>query len=91
MELNEQVAYLRGLVEGQEFGEEKDMVLWGQILNLFDIVSAEINNLREADEDLEEYVEAIDEDLGYLEESYYPEEEMEENTEGAGEKEEIKS
>ena len=80
MELNEQVAYLRGLIEGQEFGEEKDMILWEQVLNLFDLVSVEISNLKDQDDDLEEYVEAIDEDLGYLEERYCPVEDAEEDT-----------
>jgi cell division septum initiation protein DivIVA len=81
MELNEQVAYLRGLIEGQEFGEEKDMILWEQVLNLFDLVSAEISNLKDQDDDLEEYVEAIDEDLGYLEERYCPAGDAEEEVE----------
>lgn len=80
MELNEQVAYLRGLIEGQEFGGEKDMILWEQVLNLFDLVSVEISNLKDQDDDLEEYVEAIDEDLGYLEERYCPVGDAEEDT-----------
>jgi len=84
MELSEQVAYLRGLIEGQEFGEEKDIIIWEQVLNLFDLVSAEIKNLKDQEDDLEEYVVAIDEDLGYLEEQYCPAEAEEdpESTEG---------
>ncbi|HEY8344840.1 MAG TPA: hypothetical protein VIL66_06560 [Bacillota bacterium] len=70
MDLSEQVAYFRGLIEGQEFGGEKDIILWEQVLNLFDLVSAEIKKLKDQDDDLEEYVTAIDEDLGYLEEQY---------------------
>ncbi|NLY91174.1 MAG: hypothetical protein GX081_06155 [Firmicutes bacterium] len=72
MELKEQVAYLRGLIEGQQFQGEKEEVLWTQLLNICDLISMEIENLRDDHEELNEYVEAIDEDLGYLEEQYYP-------------------
>ncbi|HBK69708.1 MAG TPA: hypothetical protein DEB05_00400 [Firmicutes bacterium] len=81
MELKEQVAYLRGLIEGQEFPEEREEVLWTQLLNVCDLISIEIENMRDDQEELNEYVEAIDEDLGYLEEQYYPMEEAEESEE----------
>ncbi len=72
MELKEQVAYLRGLIQGQQFQGEKDEVLWTQLLNICDLISMEIEDLRDDHDELNEYVEAIDEDLGYLEEQYYP-------------------
>lgn len=78
MELKEQVAYLRGLIEGQEFQGAREEVLWTQLMNVCDLVSIEIENMRDDHEELNEYVEAIDEDLGYLEEQYYPLEENEE-------------
>lgn len=72
MELKEQVAYLRGLVQGQQFQGEKEEVLWTQLLNICDIISLELEDIRAAYDGLNEYVEAIDEDLGELEEEYYP-------------------
>ena len=77
MELKEQVAYLRGLIQGQQFQGEKEEVLWTQLLNICDLISEEIEDLREDHRELSEYVEAIDEDLGYLEEQYYPMEDEE--------------
>ena len=67
MELKEQVAYLRGLIQGQQFQGEKEAVLWTQLLNICDLIAMEIEDLHDDQEELNEYVEAIDEDLGYLE------------------------
>ncbi|NLC53674.1 MAG: hypothetical protein GX770_06875 [Firmicutes bacterium] len=72
MELKEQVAYLRGLIQGQEFQDEKDQVLWTQLLNICDLIAMDLEDLRDDHDELNEYVEALDEDLGYLEEQYYP-------------------
>lgn len=72
MELKEQVAYLRGLIQGQQFQGEKEEVLWTQLMNICDLISLEIEDLRDDHEELNEYVEALDEDLGYLEEQCYP-------------------
>ncbi|HHW11779.1 MAG TPA: hypothetical protein GXX33_02055 [Firmicutes bacterium] len=72
MELKEQVAYLRGLIEGQEFQEEKEQVLWTQLLNICDQIAMDLEDIRGEQEELNQYVEAIDEDLSYLEEQYYP-------------------
>ena len=47
MELKEQVAYLRGLIEGQEFQGERDGILWTQLLNICDLISLEIENMRD--------------------------------------------
>ena len=82
MDLKEQVAYLRGLIEGQEFQGEKEEVLWQQLLNVCDLVTLEIEEMKEEHEELYEYVEAIDEDLGYLEEENYLLEENDEDEEG---------
>ena len=48
-------------------------------MNICDLISVEIENIRDDHAELNDYVEAIDEDLGYLEEIYYP---PEENMEG---------
>ncbi|HEY8392057.1 MAG TPA: hypothetical protein VIL83_04960 [Capillibacterium sp.] len=77
MELKEQVAYLRGLIQGQQFQGEKEEVLWTQLLNICDLIAEEMEDLRADHEELSEYVEAIDEDLGYIEEQYYPVEDEE--------------
>jgi|SRR5690554_662519 len=76
-ELNEQVAYLRGLVEGHEFAEGKDRILWEKAWQIFNLAAGGLELLQKEQKQLEEYIEAIDEDLGFLEDHYYPPENLE--------------
>ncbi len=91
-ELNEQVAYLRGLVEGHEFAEGKSRVLWEKTLEIFTLAAEGLEQLQKEQKHLAEYIEAIDEDLGFLEDHFYaPEESDQEEGEiqlrSSGEKE----
>lgn len=74
MRFKEHLAYLHGLLEGQTFTEERDRNLWEQTLELFGLIDLELDDLIEAQSEMEEYLEAVDEDLGYLEEHSYPKE-----------------
>lgn len=80
-ELSEQVAYLRGLVAGRDLAGENTKILWERVVQIFDLTAGELGLLRKEQEQLQEYIEAIDEDLGYLEDHYYPVENPEEEAE----------
>ncbi|NLY88025.1 MAG: hypothetical protein GX085_00120 [Firmicutes bacterium] len=78
-DLNEQVAYLRGLVEGRDLNTVEDTeILWKRVVQILDLAAGEVGRLHKEQEQLREYIEAIDEDLGYLEDHYYPAENPEE-------------
>lgn len=76
-ELNEQVAYLRGLVEGHESIEGKNRILWEKTLEIFTLAADGLELLQKGQKQLEEYIEAIDEDLGFLEDHFYSPEDSE--------------
>lgn len=82
-ELKKRVAYLQGLAEGLR-GEEispQEQVLQG-ILDVLENLTDIVAQMREAQEDLEEYVYAVDDDLSDLEEDFYePEDDEEEQWE----------
>lgn len=81
-DLTEQVAYLRGLIEGRDLAAaENAKILWKQVVHTLDLVAGEMRRLSKEQEQLREYIEAIDEDLGYLEDQYYPAEDQEEEEE----------
>lgn len=81
-DLNEQVAYLRGLVEGRDLTSgENTEILWKRVVQILDLTAAEVGRIHKEQEQLREYIEAIDEDLGYLEDHYYPAEMEEEEAE----------
>lgn len=78
-DLTEQVAYLRGLVEGRDLTTgENTKILWKQVVQTLDLAAGEMRRLGKEQEQLKEYIEAIDEDLGHLEDHYYPAENLEE-------------
>ena len=66
--LSDRVSYLKGLAEGLKLDTEKNEgKLIEKILELLDDMSKELASLREDQDDLSSYVEAIDNDLGDLE------------------------
>lgn len=71
-ELMERIAYLQGLAEGldlkQDTGEGK---ILGGILEVLAEITAEMEEIAGDYQDLEEYVGAVDESLGELEDDYY--------------------
>ncbi len=72
--LNEKIAYLKGLTEGYGFSEEDRVQnVLTEVITILQEMAYEIENLQEAHNELETYVEEIDEDLDLLEEVYYSE------------------
>lgn len=79
-DLRQKVAYLHGLAEGLEIDDgSKEGKVLTQIIDVLGEIAEAVTNVQNAHEELEEYVEDIDEDLS-LEEDYYCDEEDEEMT-----------
>lgn len=74
--IKEKIAYLRGLLEGGNlYGKDPNAkVFWDHLLSILDDVAESIDALGANQEELAEYVEAIDSDLMDLEEEAYPDE-----------------
>lgn len=73
--IKEKVAYLQGLTKGlnvSDASSEGKLIL--NIIDVLDDMAEEIKNVHMVHEDLENYVETIDEDLTELEEEVYEEE-----------------
>ena len=68
--LSDRVTYLKGLAEGLKLDTDKNEgKLIEKILELLSDVTKEMESLREDQDDLSAYVEAIDNDLGDLEDA----------------------
>jgi ribosomal protein S27E len=78
-EVKEQVAYLKGLLDGSDFlaKEGKERVVWEKLLELFSSVAERLEELKTGQQDLERYAEALDDDLAEVEEEVYGEGEEE--------------
>ncbi len=73
-DLKERTAYLRGLIEGAAFPkDEKEKLIWDGLLDFCDEAAQELHELSDSQNEFEEYIEAIDEDLGTLEKYFYNE------------------
>lgn len=72
--LYEKVAYLKGLAEGMELKEDKkEAKLLLHIIDALEDFADAIAEVSEAQEDLDEYVEALDEDLAEVEDEVFAE------------------
>ena len=73
--LTDKISYLQGLAEGMKLNQEKDSnrLITG-ILDVLGEVGESFEALAEAQEELSNYVESIDEDLADLEANLYDEE-----------------
>jgi len=81
-DLRERVAYLRGLTEGLDFTQDhKQKLIWDGVLNFCDEVAEDLHEFRDSQNDLADYIEAIDEDLGVVEKYFYGQEENDEEQE----------
>ncbi len=71
--VQEKLAYLRGLIAGAEFFGKDQMAknIWNQLLEIIDDLGQEVAELRMAQEDMEDYVDAIDDDLAEIQEDVY--------------------
>ncbi|WP_050607610.1 CD1247 N-terminal domain-containing protein [Clostridium niameyense] len=68
------VAYLRGLMDGLEINKDtKEGRIILEIINILDSLAEEVNDIKESQSILQEYVETIDADLLSLQENIYDE------------------
>lgn len=70
--LQERVAYLKGLAEGLEVekdGPEGRLLV--EIINVLEDTAGELCQLAEGQRDMEEYINALDESVGQLEDDYW--------------------
>jgi ribosomal protein S27E len=81
-DLNEKVSYLRGLAEGMGYKEDtNEGKLFTHIIDILDEMAQAIAELETSQAELDEYVEAIDEDLADIEDEVFGEEDDEEDDE----------
>lgn len=72
--LSERVAYLRGLSDGLDVDQStKEGKLFSAIIGVLEEMAEEIDILDENQQELDEYVDAIDEDLARVEDDVYEE------------------
>ncbi len=71
MTINENAAYLKGLAEGYGIAASKEGEIISKLIELVSDMSDKINALEADNQDLREYIEEIDEDLGNVEEDFY--------------------
>lgn len=73
MTLREQIAYVRGLIEGSDMtgNEVPARTVWEKMLEIFETVADQMEEVELHQEEVEEYVEAIDADLGDLEDEMF--------------------
>jgi endogenous inhibitor of DNA gyrase (YacG/DUF329 family) len=82
-ELKERIAFLQGLAEGLELKQETgEGRILGEILAILSEMADELEQLSDEHQDLEEYLSAVDESLGELEDDYYNNGEYPEDEEG---------
>ena len=79
MNLNEKVAYLKGLAEGLKVDtNETNGKLISAMIDVLDEMAKSIADLEDTAEYLDSYIEELDEDLGMVEEDLYCDEDDEE-------------
>jgi hypothetical protein len=70
----EKVAYIRGLAEGLELDQDKKEVkVLNAIIDLLDDMALSLSEVKENMEDMADQIDAVDEDLGSLEDDFYDE------------------
>ena len=75
--LTDRISYLKGMAAGMKLNMEKDSnKLMLEMLGVMGEIAEEMAAMTEAHNDLNEYVESIDDDLASLEETLFGEEEL---------------
>ena len=80
--LTDRISYLKGMAAGMKLNMEKDAnQLMMEMLGVMGEMAEEMAAMDEAHNDLNEYVESIDDDLANLEETLFGDEELDEEDE----------
>ena len=88
--LTDRINYLKGMAAGMKLNMEKDSnQLMLEMLNAMGEMAEEMAAMAEAHNDLNEYVESIDDDLADLEETLFGDDEMDEDDEDDEDDEEL--
>lgn len=70
--ISEKVAYLRGLMEGMGLDEDDNNTkLFEAVIDALDDIASQISDIEETQDELECYIEEVDEALGDVEEFVY--------------------
>ena len=80
-DLQKRIAYLQGLAKGVELEESKEGKLINEILCVMEDMADHILYLKDTQEDLEDYLESMDNDLSEIEEDFYGDEDDEDMVE----------
>lgn len=76
-ELSKKVEYLKGLADGMNLREDKqDQKLLLKILEVLEEISLEIEDIQEVQDEMNEYLENMDEDLAELEDAVFEDEDF---------------
>ncbi|HEX3016822.1 MAG TPA: hypothetical protein VHP31_03095 [Caproicibacter sp.] len=82
MKNTERVSYIRGLAEGLELDEnKKEVKVLNAIIDLLDDLTLSISEMEDNMNDMADQLDAVDEDLGSLEDDFYDDGEDEEENE----------
>ena len=78
----EKVAYIRGLAEGLELDySKKEVKVLNAIIDLLDDLAMSLADLEDGYSDMADQLDAVDEDLGSLEDDFYGDDEDDEDDE----------
>ena len=78
----EKVAYIRGLAEGLELDDsKKEVKVLNAIIDLLDDLAMSLADLEDGYRDMADQLDAVDEDLGSLEDDFYGDDEDDEDDE----------
>ena len=76
----EKVAYIRGLTEGLELDtDKKEVKVLNAIIDLLDDIALTLADIEADHEELADQLDAVDEDLGTLEDDFYGDEDDDED------------
>jgi len=70
--VREKIAYLRGIIDGDPSMEEgRNGFLFTKMLQVLEELADEVDDLAEAQEELDDYLQEVDFDLAYLEDEFF--------------------
>ncbi len=74
MDICEKIAYIKGLADGLDYDKtSNEGKILAQVIDLLGDITAEICDVEDALDDMSEQIDAVDEDLSYVEEIVYDE------------------
>ena len=79
MEITEKVAYLKGLAEGMKLDSKKERKLLAVVIDVLEDMALELSDLKEAQEELYDGLDAVSDDLEDVEDLIYSDEEDEDS------------